>query len=161
MKIVLLAVSFLLLIACRQTAPQQNWENTKDLALPAATYAKADLQKMGWLVGVWQATDAQAMQENIRMLNDSTLEIKRYIGPSMETALQLQWKAGRYYLGEDWVVSWIGRKTIRLEPLREGVPALTWTRRSDNGWFAIRHESTDTKQVFMQRAQQLGEVHYP
>lgn len=161
MKILLLAASFSLLIACRETAPPHNWENTKVPALPAATYTKADLRKMDWLVGIWQATDEQAMQENIRILNDSTLEIRRYKGSSTETALQLQWKEGRYYLGQDWVVAWIGRKTIRLDPLREGVPALTWTRRNENGWFAIRHESTDTKQVLMQRAQQLGEVHYP
>ena len=161
MKFALSAAALCLLFACRQTAPQQDWGSANTPIVPAATYTKADIQKMSWLIGAWQSDDEQAMQETIHMVNDSTLEFKQYAGAAEGNSVQLQWHEGRFYYGKDWVVSWIGRKTIRLEPLRPNLPALTWTRRNDNGWFVIRHDSEVPKQVLMQRAEHLGEVHYP
>lgn len=161
MRYFLLLACLYFAAACRQTAPTQPIGfNEQEPAAPV-TYGKEDMRKMDWLIGEWIAADANAAQESVRMVNDSTIEIRHFAGTGREETIQrLSWDHNRFVLGDDWAVSWIGRKTVRLDPIRPGLPPLTWTRRSEDAWFSIRHEARPN-QVLMRRVQRVSDVEYP
>lgn len=161
MRYFLFLTCLYLAAACRQTAPSQPIGFNEQEPMAPVSYGKEDMRKMDWLIGEWIAADADAAQESVRMVNDSTLEIRHFAGTGREEIIQrLSWNRNRFVLDDDWAVSWIGRKTVRLDPLHAGLPPLTWTRRSEDAWFSIRHEARPN-QVLMRRVQRVSGVEYP
>jgi hypothetical protein len=69
----------------------------------------------------------------------------------------LSWDNGRYYYGtsRQWVVTWIGEKDIRLDPVKPGLSPMTWTRLHDDRWHLVRHTPGKDETVIMERANEM------
>ena len=72
-------------------------------------------------------------------------------------SLVFSWQSGRYYYGQNrqWVVTWIGEKDIRFDPLSPGLEPMTWTRLNDNQWHLVRHNPGGDETILMERTNEL------
>lgn len=125
----------------------------QETAAPTA-YDPAALQKMKWLSGVWEGNDAgRVMQVSALFHADSMLEITQLEGDAGTPSQQFVWKDGhcRYGSKRQWVVTWIGEKDIRFEPLVPGLQPMTWTRLNDRTWHLVRHAEKGDETVVMGR----------
>ena len=134
-----LPLSLLFIFACQNAVPPTDdseiiaHENT----LPVR-YSPSDIQKMHWLAGAWKGA---AIRQSFQFHGGDSLEIL-LLGKDGKTSISsFVWENGRYYYGQyrQWVVTWIGEKDVRFDPLRPGLTPMTWTRLSDQKWHFVKH----------------------
>lgn len=156
--LLLLSLPAVLFIACRSN-PQFREEAYLTLpTLPSVRYEQADVQKLGWLAGAWQGTEAgRSIRKLFQFHDDNTLEILDFDTRYGSTSCILTWHEGHYYVGPNrqWVIAWIGEKDVRLEPAVAGVEAMTWTRINDHQWHLIRHTSDGDEATLLERRENL------
>lgn len=127
----------LLLFACQNTPP-----STDEFFPPeeefSVRYSSSDLQKMHWLAGVWKSPTNSQM---FLFHGGNSLEIMLSNKNGGTENFYLAWNDGRYYYGQNrqWVVTWIGEKDVRLDPLQPGLSPMTWTRLNGQQWHLVRH----------------------
>lgn len=155
----LLSCLFVLsLLACRST-PQLREEAYMALpTLPSVRYTQSDVQKLHWLAGAWQGTEAgRSVRKLFQFHDNSTLEILDFDSQYGSTSSLLTWHEGRYYVGSNrqWVIAWIGEKDVRLDPAVAGVEAMTWTRLNDNQWHLVRHTAEGDETLLLERRENM------
>ncbi|MCB0575756.1 MAG: hypothetical protein KDC61_14450 [Saprospiraceae bacterium] len=121
-------------------------------------YASADIQKLRWLAGSWQGeASGNLIRQTFLFHNDQMLEVISENGKGNVTSLVFSWVDGRYYYGvsREWIVTWIGEKDIRFDPVGDKEDAMTWTRLNDRQWYLIRHTSKGDRTTLMERAEDM------
>lgn len=115
------------------------------------------MEKLTWLIGSWQTPDG-LMQQEIQLLNDSTLSIHSiFRNENRDETVLMQWAGKQLRFGEDRIIAWIGRKSIRMESLKSEVASLTWTRRDNTSWYMIvHHADRPASQILLERVPKLG-----
>lgn len=153
-----LAIFLLLfLFACQTTQPQT------EMIMPAEKiaqirYSPADVQKMRWLAGIWKGEEAgRVVRQSFQFHTGNALEVIRMEGNGDMASLVFSWHDGRYYYGQNrqWVVTWIGDKDVRFDPLVPGTDPMTWTRLNDNQWHVVRHVAGGDETTLMERAEEM------
>lgn len=155
-------LSFLLLslaFACCQTVQPQNEDNAStDAAAPAVRYDASALQKLQWLAGVWKGEEAGHITRRFfQFHNDRTLEVMCAGENGEMTSCMFTWYNGSYYYGTGrrWIVTWIGEKDIRFDPVLPGTDPMTWTRLNDRQWHMVRHTASGDKATLMERTDEM------
>lgn len=112
---------------------------------------------MAWLIGSWQTSDG-LIQVDIQMPNDSTLSVHRTIRPENSDEMSLiQWNGRQFTVNANQAVTWIGRKSIRIESFQTDIAAHTWTRKDDNSWYMITHHSDQpASQILFEKMPEAG-----
>lgn len=138
------------LFACQNTPP------AADEIIPpeeefSVRYSPSDLQKMYWLAGSWKGGE---IRQSFQFHGGNALEILLLEkGGKMETR-SFTWHDGRYYYGQ-WVVTWIGEKDVRLDPVQPGLMPMTWTRLNDRKWHLVRHSPQGDEITVMESANEI------
>ena len=117
-------------------------------------YERSELQKMNWLAGDWKGTDLRhTFEQSFRFLPGDHLEIHQIAVDGQKTDQSFQWELGNFYFGgnRQWIVTWIGEKDIRLDPLAPGLRPMTWTRLNDQTWHLVRHLDKGDETIVMER----------
>lgn len=148
-----------LAFVCCQTVQPQNDENAStEEAAPAIRYAPSALQKMHWLAGIWKGAEAgQVTRQFFQFHNDRTLEVMCTSESGDMNSLTFTWFDGSYYYGTGrrWLVTWIGEKDVRFDPVQPDAEPMTWTRLNDRQWHLIRHTPSGDKATLMERADEM------
>lgn len=152
----LFALPFLFLLPdCQKTLPLAN-----DPALLEDSffvrYAPSDLQKMRWLAGVWKGVEAgRPIRQSFQFHGSNALEILFLDKNGDMNTTALMWDDGRYYFGQyrQWVVTWIGEKDVRFDPLSPGLSPMTWTRLNSQKWHLVRHAPGGDETTVMESAE--------
>lgn len=157
-----LPVMLLLLIfvtSCRNQFPE---DITDIIAMPegayAARYDRSAMQKMNWLAGNWKGEEAgRVVKQSFHFRGENTLEITRMEGNGDMVSLLFSWHDGRYYFGQNrqWIITWIGDKDIRFDPLTPGLDPMTWTRLNDYQWHLVRHAPEGDETTVMERTDEM------
>lgn len=150
---------FLFCIACRNQFPE---DITDVIAMPEnaslARYDRSSLQKLQWLAGVWKGDEnGRSVRQSFQFHDNNALEIIQMEANGDMVSLVFSWQSGRYYYGQNrqWVVTWIGEKDIRFDPLSPGLEPMTWTRLNDNQWHLVRHNPGGDETILMERTNEL------
>ncbi|MBK7938340.1 MAG: hypothetical protein IPJ82_15215 [Lewinellaceae bacterium] len=150
---------FSLSLVCCQTVQPQNDETTStEEAAPAIRYAPSSLQKMHWLAGIWKGEEAgQVTRQFFQFHNDRTLEVMYTDEDGDLSSLAFTWFDGSYYYGTGrrWLVTWIGEKDVRFDPMHPDAEPMTWTRLNDQQWHLIRHTPSGDKATLMERTDEM------
>lgn len=130
---------FLILFTC-----QTRIEEELPVREPAesARYSPSDMQKMRWLAGAWKGVEAgRTLRQSFQFHGGNALEILSVENSGEMSTCSLVWHEGRYYYGlqRQWIVTWIGDKDVRFEPVRAGLSPMTWTRLNNHTWHIVRH----------------------
>jgi hypothetical protein len=145
--------------ACRNTLPENL---SQIIAMPehtqTARYDRSSLEKMSWLAGVWKGEEAGRMvRQSFQFHGSNSLEIIRMEGNGDMVSLMFTWQQGRFYYGQhrQWVVTWIGEKDVRFDPLTTGLEPMTWTRLNDHQWHLVRHSPGGDETILMERTAEM------
>jgi hypothetical protein len=147
----------LFLFAC-QTAQPSGDETTLAENTAYIRYMPSDIQKMGWLAGAWKGeTPDKVIRQSFQFHGNSVLEVLDMDDDGDMAVCPLTWHDGRYYYGRyrQWVITWIGDKDVRFDPLRPGLQAMTWTRLTSDRWHLVRHTPGHDEIVVMERANEM------
>ncbi len=147
----------LVVVSC-QTVQPQNEENTVLEEAPAVRYKPSSLQKLQWLAGIWKGEESgNTIRWSFQFHNDQMLEVICSKENGEMDACTFSWYQGSYYYGADrrWVVTWIGEKDIRFDPVQSDDSPMTWTRLNDRQWHIIRHTPAGDKATLMERTDEM------
>jgi hypothetical protein len=143
----------LLLFACQNTSP------SADEIFPpeeefSVRYSPSDLQKMHWLAGAWKGSE---IRQSFQFHGGNALEILIVEKEGKMESCSFMWRDGRYYYGQNrqWVVTWIGEKDVRLDPLQPGLSPMTWTRLNGQRWHLVRHLPNGEEVTVMESANEM------
>lgn len=144
---------FLLLFACQSTQPPTDEPAFGESAFPAR-YSPSDMQKMHWLAGAWKSP---TIHQSFQFHGGNALEVLLVDKDGAMNSCSLVWDDGRYYYGQyrQWVVTWIGEKDVRFDPVGPGHSPMTWTRQSDQKWHLVRHSPGGDEVTVMERANEM------
>ncbi len=120
------------------------------------TYTAGDLRKLNWLAGDW-ATTGKSKQRLLYMFHGTErLEVMDLRDSDSDMASWFTWRDGRYYFGKNqqWVVTWIGNKDIRFDPVQPNVDAMTWTRQGNEKWYCVKHRASGDQVLLFERQEQ-------
>lgn len=137
MKHTLLLIPILLLSFCSrpeiQQTPLTTVADSKDISV---NYPSNGLAQIQWLSGKWQCADSKTSMLFL-FHNSTAVEVIH----SENGSNWFTWQDGRIYYGPNrqWVITWIGKKDIRMDAVRPGLPAMTWTRVNEQQWRLIQH----------------------
>ncbi|MCW5922464.1 MAG: hypothetical protein KIS77_08975 [Saprospiraceae bacterium] len=148
------ALLFLLaLFACQNTPPPSD-ETLPEKPVSEVRYQPSDVQKMRWLAGAWKSS---ANNQTFLFHGGNSLEIMLSSKTGGADNFYLTWNDGRYYYGANrqWVVTWIGEKDVRLDPVKPNLLPMTWTRLNDDRWHLVRHTPDKDEAVVMERANEM------
>lgn len=153
---------FVLIVLASSCSNQLPEDITDIIAMPEnatfARYDRSDIRKMQWLAGIWKGEEAgRIVRQSFQFHNDNALEIIRMEGNGDMVSLLFTWQDGRYYYGQSrqWVVTWIGDKDIRFDPLTPGKEPMTWTRLNDDKWHLVRHMPGGDETTVMERTNDM------
>ena len=150
-----LALPLLLFLFACQNTPLASDETLLENPVSEVRYEPADIQKMRWLAGAWKCpTNTQTFLFH----GGNSLEIMLLNKNGGTENFYLIWDNKRYYYGasRQWVVTWIGEKDVRLDPVKPGLSPMTWTRLNDNQWHLVRHNTSGKDEtVIMERANEM------
>lgn len=148
---------FLFLFACQTTQLP-----TDELALAESAahihYTPSDMKKMQWLAGAWKGEEkGRSVRQLFQFHGNASLEILCADTDNNWSSCAFTWHDGRFYFGQyrQWVVTWIGDKDVRFDPVRPGLESMTWTRLSDQKWHKVVHTATGDETVVMQRTDEM------
>lgn len=81
------------------------------------------------------------VRQSFQFHGGNALETLLMEGNGEMDASPFVWREGRYYYGQQyqWIVTWIGEKDVRFDPVRTGFSPMTWTRQNDRKWLLVRH----------------------
>lgn len=122
--------------------------------VPQTKYDRSALEKMNWLVGAWKGeTDGRKLEQSFLFHTNHLLEVFQSAGNSNTASHFFLWKDGKYFYGQQqqWMVTWIGEKDIRFDPVTPGIKPMTWTRLNDKKWHLIRHGVKWNETIVMER----------
>ena len=156
----LLFLVFLTLIAsCTNQLPEDLTDVTElQQDAPQTKYDRSALQKMKWLAGAWKGeTDGRKLEMSFLFSTNHLLEVFQSAGNSNTASHFFLWKDGRYFYGQQqqWLVTWIGEKDIRFDPVTPGAKSMTWTRLNDKKWHLIRHAAKGHETIVMERMRNI------
>jgi hypothetical protein len=145
MKKTIFLIALITGVACgNDNAQPEKTETVTQEKTADVSYVKGDLQKIKWIEGEWMGLyNGKPFYEMYRMANDSTLEIRSYewngTDSSHTEVSYVYFKDGSYYLGDkqNWKVTSITDKEIKMAPNREANNDITWKHRDSTGWDAI------------------------
>ncbi len=149
---------FVLTFVCCQTVQPQNDENAVNEASPAVRYDITALQKMQWLAGVWKGEEnGHVTRKFFQFHNDRMLEVLCANENGEMTSCLFTWYNGCYYYGTGrrWLVTWIGEKDIRFDPVLPNTEPMTWTRLNENQWHIVYHTPSGDKATLMERTDEM------
>ncbi|MBL7783282.1 MAG: hypothetical protein JNM22_18775 [Saprospiraceae bacterium] len=160
MKILLLSLLLTASFACRQSAdlPVAAAAIQSTVTIPDVRYTQNDIRKLRWIEGAWESTQpGKPVRQSFHITDDFQLEINDISDQGEPASTMLSWYEGHFYLGEnrDWVVTWIGEKDVRFDPVRPGKLPFTWTRFGENQWYHVSHHSEGDRPVLMQRTDEV------
>ena len=152
----LLFLVFLTLIASCTNQLPEDLTNVTELQqdAPQTKYDRSALQKMKWLAGAWKGeTPDRKLEQSFLFQMDLLLESFQLAGNSNTASHFFLWKDGKYFYGQQqqWMVTWIGEKDIRFDPVTPGIKPMTWTRLNDKKWHLIRHGVKWNETIVMER----------
>lgn len=154
----LLSFLLLFLFACRSN-PQLNEEGYgMPVTLPNVRYTQTDVQKLNWLAGAWQGTEAgRTVRKLFQFHGNNMLEMLDMDNENGSSVSLFTWHEGRYYLGQNrrWVLTWIGDKDLRFDPMFPGAEPMTWTRLNDRQWHLVRHTPGGDEATLMERREEM------
>lgn len=155
-----LFLAFITLIAsCTNQLPEDITEVTElPQDVPQPTYNRSALQKMKWMAGAWKGeTAGRVIEQTFLFHTDQLLEVFQSAGNGNTASQFFLWKDGKYFYGQQqqWMVTWIGEKDIRFDPVASGVKPMTWTRLNDKKWHLIRHAPKGDETIVMER---MGDI---
>ena len=154
---------FVIFIASMTACSNQLPEDITDIiAMPENTslarYDRTALKKIQWLSGIWKGTESgRVVRQSFQFHTNTSLEIIRMEGNGDMVSLLFSWHEGRYYYGQhrQWVVTWIGEKDIRFDPLSPGLEPMTWSRLDDEHWHLVRHSPGGDETTVMERTNEM------
>ncbi|GAB4496967.1 MAG: hypothetical protein OHK0019_29660 [Saprospiraceae bacterium] len=148
------ALPFLIfLFACQNTPPTSD-ETLPENLVSKVRYQQSDVQKMNWLAGAWKGPTSS---QTFLFHGGNSLKIMLLNKNGETENFHLAWDDGRYYYGisRQWVVTWIGEKDVRLDPVKPGFAPMTWTRLNDKRWCLVRHTPDKDETFIMERANEM------
>ncbi len=146
---------FLLLFACQS---EIKYEQPVSEFTDTARYFPSGIQKMRWLAGAWKGVEAgRTIRQSFQFHGGNALEILSSDNRGETNACSLVWREGRYYYGQQrqWIITWIGEKDVRLDPVHPGPAPMTWTRLNDYKWHIVRHLPVGDVITVMERANEM------
>ncbi len=121
-------------------------------------YTPSDLQKLRWLAGAWKGEEnGKTIRQLFQFHNNSSLEIMCFGEDGNLSSCVFSWRDGRFYYGDNrqWVVTWIGEKDIRFDPVGPNTDPMTWTRLNDSQWHLVRHAASGDRASLMERTEDM------
>lgn len=158
LRSLLFLVFFTLITSCTNQLPEDITDVTALQQAPQTKYDRSALQKMKWLAGVWKGeTDGRKLELSFLFRTNHLLEVFQSAGNSNTASHFFLWKDGKCYYGQQqqWLVTWIGEKEIRFDPVSPGIKPLTWTKLNDKKWHLIRHAAKGDETIVMER---MGDI---
>ncbi len=129
------------------------------------TYQKEALQKLRWIEGNWKTDVAgPGYYQTYQFATDSTLEIVSYQfdgkDTSATTTAKVYWRNNHLYLGPngEWVAVLLDKKSIQLDPVRQGWLSINWTKNSPDEWTSVQKKPDFTRTIKMKRQPALSEL---
>lgn len=150
----------LFLFACQEIQAPED-ENTGDENTYFARYSPSEVQKLHWLAGIWKGEEAgRPFRQSFQFHGGNALEILIMNNSGDISSCPFVWHNDHFYYGRyrQWVVTWIGEKDVRFDPVQPGggLAPMTWTRLNDQKWHLVRHAPEGDEITAMERA---GEMH--
>lgn len=148
----------LILFACQNTPTSPVEEPVLGENVFHARYSPDNVQKMHWLAGAWKGEEAgRPVRQSFQFHGGNALEVLFMDNNGRMNTFPLVWDEGCYYFGQyrQWVVTWIGEKDVRFEPVRPGLAPMTWTRLNDQKWHLVRHLTDGDEIIEMERANEM------
>jgi hypothetical protein len=156
-RITFVLLLFLFLFACQSPQPPMDETILSENAF-FANYPPSDLQKMRWLAGSWKGVEfGKPIRQSFQFHGGNALEILSLYKDGEQETFSFAWHEGRYYYGRyrQWVVTWIGEKAVRLDPIQSGLSPMTWTRLNDKKWHLVRHAPGGDEVTVMENAEEM------
>lgn len=122
-------------------------------------YTPSDLKKLHWLAGVWKGVEAgRPFRQSFQFHGGNALEILITGNSGDISACPFVWHDDHFYYGRyrQWVVTWIGEKDVRFDPVQPGLASMTWTRLNDQKWHLVRHTPDGDEITAMERAGEMN-----
>ena len=128
-------------------------------------YKKTDLKKLKWIEGNWKSeVSGPGYYQTFHFPTDSTLEIVSYRFDGKDSSgtsiSKVYWKNNHIYLGtyEEWVAVLIDKKSIQLDPTRDGWITNSWTQNSKDEWTSVQKKIDFERTIKMKRQAPLAEL---